>query len=87
MVKRPGAFGDRGKRATDLVRWRSRFDPTRWERYLSEGARQAQIEDRIREATLRGHFENDSSARPPEKSHNRARRVSRTYASFRQSMS
>jgi len=48
----------------DLVRWRSRFDPTRWERYLSEGARQAQIEDRIREATLRGRFENGSSARP-----------------------
>ncbi len=51
----------------DLVRWRSRFDPTRWERYLSEGARQAQIEDRIREATLRGHFEAASSTRPPRK--------------------
>ena len=51
----------------DLVRWRSRFDPTRWERYLSEGARQAQIEDRIREATLRGRFEEQSSARLPRK--------------------
>ena len=51
----------------DLVRWRSRFDPIRWERYLSEGARQAQIEDRIREATLRGRFEGASSTRPPRK--------------------
>ncbi len=51
----------------DLVRWESRFDPTRWERYLSEGARQAQIEDRIREATLRGRFEGASPTRPPRK--------------------
>ncbi len=51
----------------DLVRWRSRFDPTRWERYLSEGAKQAQIEDRIREATLRGRFQGESRAVPPRK--------------------
>jgi hypothetical protein len=51
----------------DLVRWRARFDASRWERYLEDGARAAAIEDRIREATLRGSFPADSSRSGPRK--------------------
>ena len=38
----------------DMVRWRARFDASRWQRYLNEGASAAGIEDRIRAATRSG---------------------------------
>jgi putative transposase len=38
----------------DLVRWRARFDASRWQRYLALGAAGGQMEDRIRAATLTG---------------------------------
>ena len=62
-----GHLGMAESQLLDLVRLRARFDPTPWERYLPEGAREAQIEDRIREATLRGRFESEFSIRPPRK--------------------
>src|ERR1700675_1715610 len=52
----------------DLVRWRGRFDASRWERYLEDGARAAGIEDRIREATLHGRLAADPSPGAPRKS-------------------
>jgi len=36
------------------VRWRARFDASRWQRYLAVGPAQGQIEDRIRAATRSG---------------------------------
>jgi putative transposase len=51
----------------DLVRWRSRFDATRWEHYLEEGAQAAQVEERIREATLGGRFPDDLTGALPRK--------------------
>jgi putative transposase len=51
----------------DLVRWRARFDASRWERYLQDGSGAAAIEDRIREATLQGRFAADSSLGAPRK--------------------
>jgi putative transposase len=38
----------------DLVRWRARFDTSRWQRYLALGAQGGQMDDRIRAATLTG---------------------------------
>jgi putative transposase len=38
----------------DLVRWRARFDASRWQRYPALGAAGGQVEDRIRAATLTG---------------------------------
>ena len=52
----PGHLGLVEDPLLDLVRWRARFDATRWKHYLEEGARSAEIEDRIREATLRGRL-------------------------------
>ena len=52
----PGHLGLVEDPLLDLVRRRARFDATRWKRYLEEGARSAEIEGRIREATLRGRL-------------------------------
>ena len=55
----PAHLGLVEDRLLDLLRWRARFDASRWERYLNDGSRAAAMEDRIREATLRGRFVDD----------------------------
>jgi putative transposase len=49
-----GHCGGRCDVLLDLVRWRARFDASRWQRYLALGAAEGQVEDRIRAATLSG---------------------------------